>query len=1280
MGVDKFVKKTGSNLLNGLTYENAWENYAYGYANVGSSNRLRIGTGIYSESRATVVTPIANGVAGDHTIITDNGDGPVTLRRSGGWSGLVYFTEVGVPHRYITFQGTSPGQLIFDGQNQVGMANIYLGNVSEGNTDFSLINLRIKDAHGSGVLAGQSANLIVRGCEIDHNGVDVTQDHGLYCGGNLNALVEDNIFHHNGSNGFRHGGNQSAGGNLICRRNRSYQNGLGADGLGNTGRGIIVYDSDNAQIYNNECFLNAYAGIEVGRGTGTKLYHNSCHDNGNPTVGSGYGIVLGSFNNPVNTTIKNNVSLNNKTDDLHITSNASGTVYSWNLFSAAGITDNGISSTNGGNNPVTGVDTAVWVAPTHATAALRNYHLKAGSAAIGAATTNEVPPLAEVTTDKDGVTRPYADFVCLGAFEFVPDEEESAPAQYVSHVMIDTDNSSTDTLETSAFATSGINRHLDVIVGIASNTPTSVVNISRSGEPFAKQRGDWNPAGSQWEQGEFWMSLSEPPLAAAAVSIVLSTARQSWGATVVVVENCDQAERIRGGLVTLNPDGEGVVDNLAFGSVAGDLVVSAIVGNAGTMPSAIAGSGTLRGSWQTASPGGWGLMATASGAPILTLGFNGDPFRFVHYAVSHPPVSSTRPNPPTGLIVTNYSASSQILSFSGPGDNGGSPVTGYKIERESPVGGGWTTIVADTASTATTYQVNGLTALTQYNYRVSAINSIGTSDPSSASNWTTPQVGNNAQLAFQAWNNYYIPSLPIASAMNQAGQQQIQHQPRSPLYILDTFPILVVPGTQYTQRGFTTAMGGVSVIDTNGDLDTIRVEATSGQAWVTLHGCTVTVGSLGTNDFTIQGTQANLLAAIASLSYTGTVKGEQAIILTATDALGHQDTKFFTVMVLNNAPVITSNGGGASTAINVEEGQTAVTTVVATDLDPSDDLVYGIVGGADAAKFSIDDETGVLTFVEAPDHDVPTDADMNNVYEVIVQATDGEAVDIQTLSVTVTIVPIPVSRSFALPVEWRYDMQGPLVVASMEWTTIVPALFIEVPMELALALGKVALVPTEARGIHVLERSASHEWIMNLGVERVVPAAWLTAAFSQRTAFADYWGPVTVARVVSMESRGQIASIDQARTVGHEWVLAVSRESGVIPHWHGISVIFQSSPVLESSRGMLRLHVLPMEWVVSVENAKSASSESLQSPIASLVLPHEALGLVRAPREVMDEARQWLASPHAVTGEWAIAHQAGKVLPFESLRATKVGGLVPYEDWGMHGRFFVIPFEILKQI
>ena len=48
-----------------------------------------------------------------------------------------------------------------------------------------------------------------------------------------------------------------------------------------------------------------------------------------------------------------------------------------------------------------------------------------------------------------------------------------------------------------------------------------------------------------------------------------------------------------------------------------------------------------------------------------------------------------------------------------------------------------------------------------------------------------------------------------------------------------------------------------------------------------------------------------------------------------------------------------------------------------------------ITGGADAARFAIDPVSGTLSFVAAPNHEAPADANADNRYEVTVTVSDG---------------------------------------------------------------------------------------------------------------------------------------------------------------------------------------------------------------------------------------------------------------------------------------------------
>jgi hypothetical protein len=125
---------------------------------------------------------------------------------------------------------------------------------------------------------------------------------------------------------------------------------------------------------------------------------------------------------------------------------------------------------------------------------------------------------------------------------------------------------------------------------------------------------------------------------------------------------------------------------------------------------------------------------------------------------------------------------------------------------------------------------------------------------------------------------------------------------------------------------------------------------------------------------------------------------------------------------VNDAPVITSNGGGATAAINAAENTTAVTTVVATDADlPAQGITYSITGGADSAQFSLIAATGVLTFATAPDFENKLDVGADNVYDLIVSTTDeGSPVGTKTQFIAVTVTnaneaPVITGNSVSIP-------------------------------------------------------------------------------------------------------------------------------------------------------------------------------------------------------------------------------------------------------------------------
>ena len=106
---------------------------------------------------------------------------------------------------------------------------------------------------------------------------------------------------------------------------------------------------------------------------------------------------------------------------------------------------------------------------------------------------------------------------------------------------------------------------------------------------------------------------------------------------------------------------------------------------------------------------------------------------------------------------------------------------------------------------------------------------------------------------------------------------------------------------------------------------------------------------------------------------------------------------------LNKSPIVSSDGGEDTASVSVIENTTLVTTITATDEEGNTPFSYSVGTTLDSAKFQIDSVTGVLSFKQAPNYEVPTDLDNDNIYEVIVKVKDSEnSVGKQTISVTIT--------------------------------------------------------------------------------------------------------------------------------------------------------------------------------------------------------------------------------------------------------------------------------------
>ena len=226
--------------------------------------------------------------------------------------------------------------------------------------------------------------------------------------------------------------------------------------------------------------------------------------------------------------------------------------------------------------------------------------------------------------------------------------------------------------------------------------------------------------------------------------------------------------------------------------------------------------------------------------------------------------------------------------------------------------------------------------------------------------------------------------------------------------------------TSFSTRTFTITIGDVDEFDVGPVSDTdgapnatdenaaigtpVGITASATDQDATTNTITYSLDNNAGGSFAIN-SSTGVVTVNGALDYETAIS--HSITVRATSADGSFSTQAFTIGVTpvnDNAPAITSDGGGATAAVNVAENTTTVTTVTATDADlPAQTLTFSISGGADAARFTIGSSTGALTFAVAPDFETPGDANADNVYDVTVRVSDGAGgSDTQALAVTVT--------------------------------------------------------------------------------------------------------------------------------------------------------------------------------------------------------------------------------------------------------------------------------------
>jgi len=105
---------------------------------------------------------------------------------------------------------------------------------------------------------------------------------------------------------------------------------------------------------------------------------------------------------------------------------------------------------------------------------------------------------------------------------------------------------------------------------------------------------------------------------------------------------------------------------------------------------------------------------------------------------------------------------------------------------------------------------------------------------------------------------------------------------------------------------------------------------------------------------------------------------------------------------------------------NLEEGNTQIASISASDSDAQDSLTYSLinsVGAKDEGLISVNKKTGVVSFKVSPDYEKPIDVGSDNSINFSVQVSDGALIDVQEYSFAITNkneAPVITTTSFSI--------------------------------------------------------------------------------------------------------------------------------------------------------------------------------------------------------------------------------------------------------------------------
>ena len=305
------------------------------------------------------------------------------------------------------------------------------------------------------------------------------------------------------------------------------------------------------------------------------------------------------------------------------------------------------------------------------------------------------------------------------------------------------------------------------------------------------------------------------------------------------------------------------------------------------------------------------------------------------------------PGAPTSLTAAADGPTEIDLSWTAPTSDGGSGITGYKIEVSADGGTNYSDLVADTGTTDITYSHTGLAGNTTRHYRVSAINAIGTGPASNVATVTTPAGPPGQPTGLTVTEGHHAVKVEWTAPADDGGSPITGYQvfnSQAALVTLVVAPTSTEDGLP--DGGYTFTVRAANAADTGPYSD--AVTATVGPATVIIAGDGgVTEGAAAA--FTLTASKP-VLSSAKPLNVSVLVSESEDMVASAEEGA---KTVGFVLNALTRGVSVPTVDDGAT------ESDTVVTAAIQTNTDYT-------VGTASSATVTVSDDDAAVTAPGAP--------------------------------------------------------------------------------------------------------------------------------------------------------------------------------------------------------------------------------------------------------------------------------------------------------------------------